>query len=88
MTDHYKITIQTWKKVAKLYEEKFMDFEIYNESYEAFYSEISKPNASILEIGCGPGNVEKAPSPINNSSYRCRIRNDRSGKKERGKCSI
>ena len=59
MTDHYKITIQTWKKVAKMYEEKFMDFDIYNESYEAFCSEISESDPSIIEIGCGPGNVTR-----------------------------
>ena len=57
MTDHYKNTIRTWKKVAQLYEEKFMDMKIYDESYAAFSSEIRQSDASILEIGCGPGNV-------------------------------
>lgn len=59
MTDHYKNTIQTWKKVAKMYAEKFMDFDIYDESYEAFCSEIGTSDPSILEIGCGPGNVTR-----------------------------
>lgn len=59
MTDHYKNTIRTWKKVANIYEEKFMDIDLYNESYTAFCSEISKSDASILEIGCGPGNVTR-----------------------------
>ncbi|PHR27204.1 MAG: SAM-dependent methyltransferase [Fluviicola sp.] len=59
MTDHYQITIQTWKKLAEMYAEKFMDFNIYDESYEAFCSEIGKSDPSILEIGCGPGNVTR-----------------------------
>ena len=59
MTDHYKNTIATWKKVAHLYEEKFMDLDIYNESYTAFSSEISTSDALILEIGCGPGNITR-----------------------------
>lgn len=57
MSDHYKITIQTWKKVAKMYEEKFMDFDIYDDSYTLFCSELNNPKGSILEIGCGPGNI-------------------------------
>jgi len=59
MNDHYKITIQTWKKVAKMYEEKFMDFDIYDDSYTLFCSELNNPKGSILEIGCGPGNITR-----------------------------
>ncbi len=59
MTDQYKNTIRTWKRVAKMYEEKFMDMDIYNDTYSLFCSELSKPNASILEVGCGPGNITR-----------------------------
>ncbi len=59
MADQYKKTIQTWKRIAKLYEEKFMDMDIYDDTYSLFCSELSKPNASILEIGCGPGNITR-----------------------------
>ena len=52
-------TLNTWNKVAQLYQEKFMDLEMYNESYAIFCDAIVKSNASILEIGCGPGNITK-----------------------------
>lgn len=52
-------TFKTWNKLAGLYAEKFMDLTIYNESYDVFIEEIKKPNASILDIGCGPGNVSR-----------------------------
>lgn len=29
-------TYQTWNKVAKLYEEKFMDLALYDQSYDLF----------------------------------------------------
>jgi cyclopropane fatty-acyl-phospholipid synthase-like methyltransferase len=55
--DRYSETFQTWNKVAKQYEDKFMNFDLYNETYDFFCNSISKKNASILEIGCGPGNI-------------------------------
>ncbi|MFN0189224.1 MAG: class I SAM-dependent DNA methyltransferase [Bacteroidia bacterium] len=52
-------TLNTWNKVAQLYQEKFMDLEMYNESYVLFCAAIEKSKASVLEIGCGPGNISK-----------------------------
>ena len=57
--DKYIETFETWNKVASLYEENFMNLEIYNESYDLFCNTVNTPNASILEIGCGPGNITK-----------------------------
>ncbi len=57
--DKYKETFETWDKVAKLYEDKFMDLDLYNDTYDKFCELISKTNPSILEIGCGPGNITK-----------------------------
>lgn len=50
-------TYETWNKVAGLYEEKFMHLDLYDQSYDLFCSLISKTNAAVLEIGCGPGNI-------------------------------
>lgn len=57
--DRYKITFETWDKVASIYQDKFMNLDLYNDTYDIFCSRIKKPNARILEIGCGPGNITK-----------------------------
>jgi 2-polyprenyl-3-methyl-5-hydroxy-6-metoxy-1,4-benzoquinol methylase len=55
--DRYKETFDTWNKVAQLYQDKFMDLDLYNDSYDLFCQQAAIENASILEIGCGPGNI-------------------------------
>lgn len=57
--DKYNITFKTWNKIAELYQEKFMDLDMYNDSYDVFCEEIKSTYPSILEIGCGPGNITK-----------------------------
>ena len=57
--DPYQITISTWNKIAKVYQEKFMDLSIYNESYDFFCNALPTLSSSLLEIGCGPGNITK-----------------------------
>ncbi len=57
--DPYTETFKTWDKVSLLYQEKFMDLELYNETYDFFCNTISKESASIFEVGCGPGNITK-----------------------------
>ena len=57
--DPYKETFETWDKVASLYQEKFMDLDVYNESYDLLCNSIGKPDARILDIGCGPGNITR-----------------------------
>lgn len=60
-------TLNTWNKVAQLYQEKFMDLEMYNESYALFCHAIEISKASILEIGCGPGNITKQLLKLRNN---------------------
>lgn len=57
--DPYQTTFQTWNKVAALYQEKFMDLDRYNDTYDRLCGLIGPPNARILEIGCGPGNITR-----------------------------
>ncbi len=57
--DRYTETFETWNKVASLYQEKFMDLDLYNDTYDFFCSSVVRKNAKILEIGCGPGNITK-----------------------------
>jgi SAM-dependent methyltransferase len=55
----YQITFQTWNKVASLYQDKFMDVDLYNDTYDRFCELVEGSNPNIFEIGCGPGNVTK-----------------------------
>lgn len=48
---------KTWNKLVDWYEQNFMEFELYNESYDVFCQLINQAQASIFEIGCGPGNI-------------------------------
>ncbi len=57
--DRYKETFDTWNKVASLYQDKFMDLDLYNDTYNFICNSIAKENAKVLEIGCGPGNITK-----------------------------
>jgi ubiquinone/menaquinone biosynthesis C-methylase UbiE len=57
--DPYKETFTTWDKVAALYQDQFMDLDLYDATYAAVCEGIAKRGARILEIGCGPGNITK-----------------------------
>lgn len=52
-------TIDTYNISAKQYQEKFMEMDLYNDTYDTFCTLIKNSNATILEIGTGPGNVVK-----------------------------
>ena len=53
MENRYIETHQTWNKIAQSYE----DMELHHDTYKKFYDSLSRTDASILEIGCSPGNI-------------------------------
>jgi predicted TPR repeat methyltransferase len=57
--DHYKQTLYVYDKVARAYEEKFMDLDLYNDTYDLFCELLPQPEPSVFEIGCGPGNITR-----------------------------
>lgn len=57
--DRYEINFATWDKLARAYQDKFMDLDLYNDTYDEFCGLAEKPGASIFEIGCGPGNITR-----------------------------
>lgn len=59
MSDRYTETFKTWDNIASLYQEKFMQLDLYNDTYDYFCTAITKDKARILEIGCGPGNITR-----------------------------
>ncbi|MGH1384592.1 class I SAM-dependent DNA methyltransferase [Kordia sp.] len=64
MQEKYQETFNTWNKIAQLYEGIFMDLTLYNDTYTIFSEAIKKKDASILEIGCGPGNITQHLSKL------------------------
>lgn len=57
--DKYKETFETWNNIASVYQDKFMDLDLYNKTYDYICSTLCKDKAKLLEIGCGPGNITK-----------------------------
>ncbi len=57
--DRYKETFDTWNNVASIYQGKFMDLDLYNDTYDYICNSVTKQKAKLLEIGCGPGNITK-----------------------------
>lgn len=52
-------TLATWNKVADRYQAVFMDLDLYNSTYQLFCSYLQSDHPSLLEIGCGPGNISR-----------------------------
>lgn len=59
MSDRYTETFKTWDNIASLYQDKFMQLDLYNDTYDYFCTAVTKDKARILEIGCGPGNITR-----------------------------
>ena len=59
MRERNKRSVSTYNKSAKNYEDKFMEMDLYNNTYRFFCDAITIKNPEILEIACGPGNVTK-----------------------------
>lgn len=57
--DHYKETATTWNKLANLYEEKFMELTLYNETYDFICDSLAENQIQVLELGCGPGMISR-----------------------------
>lgn len=53
-----KSALEIFNDNALRYQDKFMDMNLYNDSYDAFLNSL-KPNAHMLEVGCGPGNITR-----------------------------
>jgi 2-polyprenyl-3-methyl-5-hydroxy-6-metoxy-1,4-benzoquinol methylase len=55
--DKTKIAVDVFNKLADLYQTKFMDVSLYHDTFDIFCNNITKQNADILELACGPGNI-------------------------------
>lgn len=48
---------KTWNKLVDWYDQTFMHDLRYKSCYDRFLELLSVQNSSVLEIGCGPGNI-------------------------------
>jgi len=51
--------VALFDKLAAVYQDKFMDTGLYHDSFNRFCDAIAKPDARILELACGPGNITR-----------------------------
>ncbi len=56
---HTLSAIDVFDKNANLYQDKFMNVDLYKESLDFFVDNLNSKSASILELGCGPGNITR-----------------------------
>jgi len=54
-----QIAVDVFNNNALKYQDKFMYFDLYNDTFDTFCSLISKQHAAVLDIACGPGNISK-----------------------------
>jgi trans-aconitate methyltransferase len=57
--DKTKIAVDIFNKLAQHYQDKFMDVSLYAATFDRFCENITKENAEVLELACGPGNITK-----------------------------
>lgn len=57
--DHYKKAKEIFSNYAELYQDKFMDYNVFHDTLDRFCNTIKVEKANLLEIACGPGNITK-----------------------------
>jgi ubiquinone/menaquinone biosynthesis C-methylase UbiE len=57
--DNTKNAVAIFDKLAKVYQQKFMDVGLYHQSFDQFCDYLANENAAVLELGCGPGNITR-----------------------------
>ena len=57
--DKYQITTDTFNRLAQHYQDKYMDLDLYNDTYDLFCSCVDKVQSEVLDVACGPGNITR-----------------------------
>lgn len=57
--DKTKLAVDLFDRLADDYQHKYMDVSLYHDTFDLFCKIVTKENAAILDIACGPGNVTK-----------------------------
>jgi trans-aconitate methyltransferase len=54
-----QMAIDVFNKYALDYERRFMNFDLYNDTFDLLCDSITRVNADVLELACGPGNITR-----------------------------
>ncbi|MEP2280660.1 methyltransferase domain-containing protein [Maribacter sp.] len=65
LKDKNILSVETYNNAAKNYQDKFMEMDLYNDTFNQFCDLIKADYSRIFEIACGPGNVTKYLKSIN-----------------------
>ncbi len=57
--DRTQQAVSIFDKNAEAYQERFMTFDLYHDTFDTFCQYIGKPDASIVDASCGPGNITR-----------------------------
>lgn len=57
--DNNQMSVDVFNKRADLYQEKFMNVDLYQDTFDLFCNSIPRKQADVLEVACGPGNITK-----------------------------
>lgn len=57
--DKTKAAAEVFDKLANQYQAKFMNVDMYADTFNLFCDSLKKEGAEILELACGPGNITK-----------------------------
>lgn len=57
--DKSRMAVDVFDRRAQLYQEKYMDVGLYHDTFDFFCDHITRDNAEVLEIACGPGNITR-----------------------------
>lgn len=57
--DENKNAVNIFNKMAQVYQDKFMDVNLYADTLDLFCNSIKTKDAEVLELACGPGNITK-----------------------------
>ncbi|QSX29820.1 class I SAM-dependent methyltransferase [Shewanella cyperi] len=57
VADKYQITADTFSRLAERYQERFLEWPPYAQSYEWLLAEMAATDVRLLDVACGPGSL-------------------------------
>lgn len=57
--DKTALAVSLFDKLADLYQQKFMNQDLYQDSFGLFCDLLKVKGAAVLDVACGPGNISK-----------------------------